>query len=116
MLLGLGVFVLGLVGAFFGRLIMAAVSRQREYLADASAVQFTRNPDGNLAFGDGIHYCLGAALARLEGAIAFGSALERFPHLRLTAADSALGTKILASPEPHTLLTVVAGTLSGTPA
>src|SRR5262249_37235412 len=44
-LLGLGVFVLGLVGAFFGRLIMAAVSRQREYLADASAVQFTRNPD-----------------------------------------------------------------------
>src|SRR5262249_37066362 len=46
MLLGLGVFVLGLVGAFFGRLIMAAVSRQREYLADASAVQFTRNPGG----------------------------------------------------------------------
>ena len=44
-LLGLGVFVLGLVGAFFGRLIMAAVSRQREYLADASAVQFTRNPN-----------------------------------------------------------------------
>jgi Zn-dependent protease with chaperone function len=44
--LGLAVFVLGLVGAFFGRLIMAAVSRQREYLADASAVQFTRNPDG----------------------------------------------------------------------
>jgi Zn-dependent protease with chaperone function len=46
MMLGLGVFALGLVGAFFGRLIMAAVSRQREYLADASAVQFTRNPDG----------------------------------------------------------------------
>jgi hypothetical protein len=45
-LLGLGVFVLGLVGGFFGRLIMAAVSRQREYLADASAIQFTRNPDG----------------------------------------------------------------------
>ncbi len=46
LMLGLGVFALGLVGAFFGRLIMAAVSRQREYLADASAVQFTRNPDG----------------------------------------------------------------------
>src|SRR5262249_17959105 len=46
MMLGLGVFALGMVGAFFGRLIMAAVSRQREYLADASAVQFTRNPDG----------------------------------------------------------------------
>jgi len=46
LLLGLGLFVLGLVGAFFGRLIQAAVSRQREYLADASAVQFTRNPGG----------------------------------------------------------------------
>lgn len=45
-LFGLGLFLLGLVGAFFGRLIMAAVSRQREYLADASAVQFTRNPEG----------------------------------------------------------------------
>jgi Zn-dependent protease with chaperone function len=46
LMLGLGIFALGLVGAFFGRLIQAAVSRQREYLADASAVQFTRNPDG----------------------------------------------------------------------
>jgi hypothetical protein len=45
-LLGVGLFVLGLVGAVFGRLIQAAVSRQREYLADASAVQFTRNPEG----------------------------------------------------------------------
>jgi Zn-dependent protease with chaperone function len=46
LMLGLALFALGLVGAFFGRLIQAAVSRQREYLADASAVQFTRNPDG----------------------------------------------------------------------
>ena len=36
----------GYVGAFFGNLIKAAVSRQREYLADAAAVQFTRNPEG----------------------------------------------------------------------
>lgn len=45
-LLGLGLIVIGSLGVFFGRLIQAAVSRQREYLADASAVQFTRNPDG----------------------------------------------------------------------
>lgn len=38
--------VVGYVGYFFGRLIQAAVSRQREFLADASAVQFTRNPEG----------------------------------------------------------------------
>ncbi len=43
---GLIVMILGFVGEFFGRLIQAAVSRQREYLADAAAVQFTRNPDG----------------------------------------------------------------------
>jgi len=63
-LLGLGVFVLGLVGAFFGRLIMAAVSRHREYLADASAVQFTRNPDG-----------IGGALKKIGG-LAEGSRID----------------------------------------
>ena len=44
--LGLGLMVVGYVGTFFGNLIKAAVSRQREYLADASAVQYTRNPHG----------------------------------------------------------------------
>jgi Zn-dependent protease with chaperone function len=43
---GLGLFIIGYVGLFFGRIIKAAVSRQREFLADASSVQFTRNPDG----------------------------------------------------------------------
>jgi hypothetical protein len=41
-----GVMVLGYLGMLFGRLLQAAVSRQRERLADASGVQFTRNPDG----------------------------------------------------------------------
>lgn len=44
--LGLAFLVLGYGGIFFGNIIKAAVSRQREFLADASAVQFTRNPDG----------------------------------------------------------------------
>lgn len=44
--LGLGLIVIGAAGTFFGNLIKAAVSRQREYLADASAVQFTRSADG----------------------------------------------------------------------
>lgn len=44
--LGIGLMVIGFVGTFFGNLIKAAVSRQREFLADASAVQFTRNPNG----------------------------------------------------------------------
>jgi Zn-dependent protease with chaperone function len=45
-LFGLGLFVIGYVGVFFARLIKAAVSRQREFLADAASVQFTRNPSG----------------------------------------------------------------------
>jgi len=44
--LGLGLMGIGYAGTFFGNMIKAAVSRQREFLADASAVQFTRNPDG----------------------------------------------------------------------
>jgi Zn-dependent protease with chaperone function len=44
--IGVVLVVIGYIGYFFGRLIQAAVSRQREFLADASAVQFTRNPGG----------------------------------------------------------------------
>jgi Zn-dependent protease with chaperone function len=45
-ILGLVIWIIGSIGVFFGSLIKAAVSRQREFLADASSVQFTRNPDG----------------------------------------------------------------------
>ena len=55
-MIGLVLFILGWMGWFFGRLIQAAVSRQREFLADASAVQFTRNPDG-----------IGGALRKIAG-------------------------------------------------
>lgn len=44
-LLGLGLLILGGIGVLFGNVIKAAVSRQREYLADASAAQFTREPE-----------------------------------------------------------------------
>jgi len=44
--IGAGLAIIGFVGTFFGNLIKAAVSRQREFLADASAVQFTRHPQG----------------------------------------------------------------------
>jgi Zn-dependent protease with chaperone function len=46
LLLGVALLVIGALGVLFGRLIQAALSRQREMLADASAVQFTRNPAG----------------------------------------------------------------------
>ena len=64
MALAIGLMVIGFAGTFFGGLIKAAVSRQREYLADASAVQFTRNPDG-----------IAGALKRIGG-LEFGSKVE----------------------------------------
>ena len=63
-MIGLGIFIIGLVGGFFGSLIRAAVSRQREFLADASAVQFTRNPEG-----------ISGALKRIGG-FSSGSAIQ----------------------------------------
>jgi Zn-dependent protease with chaperone function len=45
-LVGIGLLAIGFLGQLFGRMIQAAVSRQREYFSDASAVQFTRNPGG----------------------------------------------------------------------
>ena len=62
--LAIGLMVIGFAGTFFGALIKAAVSRQREYLADASAVQFTRNPNG-----------IAGALKRIGG-LEFGSKVE----------------------------------------
>ena len=59
--IGLAVVIIGYIGLFFGRWIKAAVSRQREYLADASAVQFTRDPRG-----------IGGALKKI-GALSAGS-------------------------------------------
>ena len=64
LLIGFAMIVIGYVGLFFARLIKAAVSRQREYLADASAVQFTRNPDG-----------IAGALKKI-GALPAGSRME----------------------------------------
>jgi cytochrome P450 len=56
----------------------------------ASTLDVGRDATGHLAFGHGIHYCLGAPLARLEGEIAFGSLLSRFPDLSLAVPPSSL--------------------------
>ncbi|MEX2466718.1 MAG: M48 family metallopeptidase [Gemmatimonadota bacterium] len=63
-LMGIALIILGYLGVLFGRLIQAAVSRQREFLADAAAVQFTRNPEG-----------ISGALRKIGGA-ADGSRLQ----------------------------------------
>ena len=57
---------------------------------DAERLDVARDAGGHLAFGHGIHYCVGAPLARLEGEVAFGALLSRFPSLALGADASAL--------------------------
>ncbi|WP_300613029.1 cytochrome P450 [Trebonia sp.] len=54
------------------------------------ALDVGRDAGGHLAFGHGIHYCLGAPLARLEGEVAFGALLARFPNLSLAAPAATL--------------------------
>lgn len=72
--LGLGLIVIGYAGTFFGNIIKAAVSRQREFLADASAVQFTRNPAG-----------IGGALKKIgghaRGSLLHAPSAAQFSHM-----------------------------------
>jgi cytochrome P450 len=64
-------------------LSVAAANRDPERFTSPDQLDVTRQENEHMAFGRGIHYCLGARLARMEGEIAIGSLIERFPALRL---------------------------------
>jgi cytochrome P450 PksS len=70
--------------------VLASANRDERRFTDADVLDITRDPNPHLAFGQGIHYCLGAPLARLEGQIAFAKLLERMPHLRLSVPREAV--------------------------
>jgi cytochrome P450 len=65
---------------------LAGANRDRGQYADPDALDIVRAESRHLAFGHGIHHCLGAPLARMEGQLAFGSLLRRFPQLRLAVS------------------------------
>lgn len=98
---GLALFVIGAVGVFMANMIRAAIGRQREYLADASAVQFTRNPDG-----------IGSALALIaaqSGVVEHQNA-DEVSHMFIAAAlDSRLDGLFATHPPIETRIEKILG-------
>ncbi|MBN9513286.1 MAG: cytochrome P450 [Alphaproteobacteria bacterium] len=64
-------------------LVLGAANRDPAAFPDPHKLDVTRDARRHVGFGGGIHHCLGAALARMEGQIAFATLLDRFPHLEL---------------------------------
>jgi cytochrome P450 len=63
--------------------MLNAANRDPAYFADPDKFDVQRKKNRHIAFGQGIHFCVGAALSRAESTIAVGTALKRFPNLRL---------------------------------
>jgi cytochrome P450 len=75
--------------------LLGSANRDPEVFADADAFDVGRDPNPHIAFGAGIHFCLGGPLARLEMAQSLPMLAERFPDLRLTGAPEKRPTFVL---------------------
>ena len=73
--------------------LLAAANHDPAQFPDPNTFDITREVRDHVAFGEGIHYCIGAPLARLEGAIAIGETVRRFPKLRLADPSASLTYK-----------------------
>jgi cytochrome P450 len=71
-------------------LALSSANRDESAFPNADRLDITRQPNKHIAFGNGVHYCLGAPLARLEGKIALQGLIERFPNMHLAVPRDAL--------------------------
>jgi cytochrome P450 len=67
----------------FALMIVAAANRDPAQFKNPEDFDIKRDPNDHVAFGEGIHFCIGAPLARMEARVAFEEMLSRFPRLRL---------------------------------
>jgi cytochrome P450 len=68
-------------------LLLGAANRDPEHFVEPSSLNIVREPNKHIAFGYGVHFCLGAALARLEAQTALSTILRRLPRLQLVSDD-----------------------------
>jgi cytochrome P450 len=92
---------------------LVSANRDPERYGEAARLDVTRDAGGHLAFGYGIHHCLGAPLARLEGEIAFRTLLDRFPDLALAGDPATLGWRQSTLIHGLTSLPVRLGAVNG---
>jgi cytochrome P450 len=70
--------------------VLESANHDPERYPDPDVLDLSRDASGHLAFGHGVHFCLGSRLARLEVAIAIGGLLRRFPRLRIAVPSDEL--------------------------
>ena len=78
-------------------LSLPAANRDRAFIDDPDTLDITREAAGHVAFGHGVHHCLGAPLARMEMRIAFPALLRRFPGLALAEPDKQADFRVFSA-------------------
>jgi cytochrome P450 len=74
--------------------VLSSANRDESVFENPEQIDICRNPNKHIAFGAGIHFCLGVWLARLEGKIAINALIKRYPDMRLTISGDEVRWKV----------------------